>query len=79
MQSYFYFLHYLKREWHGMPLVKFVCIHAWMLKFKKTYVSIMKQANKLLLIYDFKYKSPNELRSTPGCYITCFQKEQLLQ
>lgn len=60
MQSYFYFLHYLKREWHGIPLVKFVCIYSWMLKFKKTYVSIMEQANKLLLVCDFKDKSPNE-------------------
>lgn len=57
-----------------------ICMHTCLnAKIKKTYVSIMEQANKLLLIYDFKYKSPNELRSTPGCYITCFQKEQLLQ
>ena len=60
MKSYFYFLHYLKKEWHGMPLVKFVCIYAWMLKYKKIYVSIMGQANKLLLVCDFKYKFSNE-------------------
>lgn len=41
-------------------MVKFVCIYAWMLKYKKIYVSIMGQANKLLLVCDFKYKVSNE-------------------